>query len=132
MTPELTALTLAALLQVAQFVLMAIPVNRELGPDVTASPRDGMNLAAQVRPKTARLIRALNNHFEALILFTIAVIVVTLGNQSTPVTQYAAWTYLAARVIYVPAYYFGWQPWRSAIWGVGFLATVVMLVAALI
>jgi uncharacterized MAPEG superfamily protein len=132
MTPELTALALAGLLQVAQFVLMAIPVNMQLGPKLTASPRDGMNLATMVSRKTARLVRALNNHFEALILFTIAVLVVTLSNQSTPLTQTAAYTYLAARTLYVPAYYFGWQPWRSAIWGVGFIATVTMLIAALI
>jgi uncharacterized MAPEG superfamily protein len=132
MTPELTALALAALLQTLQFALMAIPVNLELGPKLTASPRDGMNLASMVSPKTARLVRALNNHFEALILFTIAVLVVTLSNQSTPTTHYAAYTYLAARTLYVPAYYFGWQPWRSAIWGVGFMATVTMLLSTLL
>jgi hypothetical protein len=40
MTPELTALTLAALLQVVQFVLMSVPANLELGTGKTASPRD--------------------------------------------------------------------------------------------
>ena len=40
--------------------------------------------------------------------------------------------HLAARVLYIPAYAFGWTPWRSAIWGVGFLATLTMLIAALI
>ena len=74
----------------------------------------------------------MNNHFEALILFTLAVVVVTIGDQSTTVTQYAAWAYLGARVLYIPAYVFGWRPWRSAIWGVGFFATVVMLIAALL
>jgi uncharacterized MAPEG superfamily protein len=132
MTPELTVLALAALLQVAQFAAMAIPVNIELGPKTTSSPRDGLDLAAMVSPKTARLVRALNNHFEALILFTIATLVVTLGNQSTPITQYAAYTYLAARILYVPSYYFGWQPWRSLIWGTGFAATVIMLLSSLI
>ena len=83
-------------------------------------------------PVTARLQRAMNNHFEGLILFTIAVLVITLSNQSTPTTQFAAFTYLVARVLYVPAYAFGWRPWRSAIWFVGFLATLTMLVAALI
>ena len=52
----------------------------------------------------------MNNHFEGLILFTLAVVVVTLGNQSTPFTQTAAWAYLAARILYVPAYAFGWRP----------------------
>lgn len=131
MTPELTVLALAGLLQAAQFTLFAVPANRELGVGYTSSPRDRPP-SRQMSAVTARLQRALNNHFEALILFTLAVVVVTLGNQSTPVTQYAAWIYLAARILYVPAYALGWRPWRSAIWSVGFFATLTMIVAALI
>jgi uncharacterized MAPEG superfamily protein len=131
MTPELTALTLAALVQVAQFTLFAVPANRDLTVDYTLSPRD----TAPPKPLakgTARLGRALNNHFEALVLFTIAVVVVTLGEKSSSLTQICGWAYLAARTLYVPAYAFGWQPWRSLIWSAGFLATSVMLVAALL
>jgi uncharacterized MAPEG superfamily protein len=136
MSPELTALALAALLQVVQFFLMAVPTNLELGPDKTAGPRDpdrlGKPLIEQVSPRTGRLIRALDNHFEGLILFTIAVVVVTLGPGSSPLTAACAWVYLGARVLYVPAYAFGLSPWRSVIWGVGFLATTLMLIAALL
>lgn len=135
MTPELTALTLAGLLQVVQYVLMSVPANLELGTRKTLSPRDpdrlGRPLMEQVSPRTGRLIRALDNHFEGLILFTLAVTVVTLSGQSSPLTQACAWAYLAARILYVPAYAFGWVPWRSVIWAVGFLATATMLVAAL-
>ena len=131
MTPELTTLALAALLQAVQFTLFAIPANKELTPGYTSSARDTPP-SRQMSPTTARLQRALNNHFEGLILFTIAVVVVTLGNQSTATTQYAAYAYLAARIAYVPAYYLGWRPWRSAIWMVGFAATITMIVAALI
>ena len=131
MTPELTALALAGLLQALQFTVFAIPANKELGVGYTSSPRDRPP-SREMSTVTGRLQRALNNHFEGLILFTLAVVVVTLGNQSTPVTQYAAWTYLGARVLYIPAYAFGWRPWRSAIWGVGFFATLTMIVASLI
>ena len=136
MTPELTALALAGLLQVVQYALMAIPANLELGPGKTLSPRDpdrmDKPLMEQVSRRTARLYRALNNHFEGLALFTVAVVVVTLGEESSTVTAACAWTYLAARVLYVPAYAFGWVPWRSLIWFVGFGATVLMLLAALV
>ncbi len=132
MTPELTVLALAALLQAVQFALMAVPANLELGTRATLSPRDGQPLAEKVSPRTARLIRALNNHFEALILFTIAVVVVTLSGQSTGFTAACAWIYLAARIAYIPAYAFGWVPWRSLIWSVGFFATLAMLLAALL
>ena len=131
MTPELTALTLAALLQTVQFLLYATPANLELGTKYTSGPRD-TPLPHPLSVTTARLQRALNNHFEGLILFTIAVVVVTLGNQASPVTVACGWTYLAARILYVPAYALGLSPWRSAVWGVGFFATVIMLVAALI
>jgi uncharacterized MAPEG superfamily protein len=131
MTPELTALALAGLLQAVQFHLFAIPANRELGVGYTSSPRDRPP-SRQMTDLTGRLQRAMNNHFEGLILFTLAVVVVTQGQQSTPVTQSAAWTYLAARVLYIPAYAFGWRPWRSAIWAVGFFATLTMIVAALV
>ncbi|MEL7462343.1 MAG: MAPEG family protein [Pseudomonadota bacterium] len=135
MTPELTALALAGLLQVIQYVLMSVPANLELGPGKTLSPRDqsrlGGSLESQLSEKTARLFRALNNHFEGLILFTLAVVVVTLADASTSFTAACAYTYLAARIGYIPAYYFGLRPWRSLIWFAGFVATTAMLLAAL-
>lgn len=129
MTPELTALALAGLLQVVQFVLMAVPANIQLGPDKTAGPRDG---GLELTGMAGRLHRAMNNHFEGLILFTIAVVVVTLGEQSTAYTATCAWIYLGARILYVPAYASGIPYLRSVIWAVGFFATVAMLAAALI
>jgi len=131
MTPELTALTLAALLQVAQFAAFAIPANRELGVGYTSSARDKPP-SRPLSQTTARLQRALNNHFEGLILFSIAVMVITASGQQTTFTAACAWAYLAARILYVPAYAFGWAPLRSLIWFIGFLATTAMLIAALI
>ncbi|MEJ6708707.1 MAG: MAPEG family protein [Amylibacter sp.] len=136
MTPELTILTYAALLQVVQFAIMSVIVNLDVGVAKTASPRDpsrlGRPLAELLSDNSGRVMRAFNNHFEGLILFTIAVVVVTVGGQSTSLTISCAWVYLFARIAYVPAYYFGWTPWRSLIWFVGFGATLVMLLAALI
>ena len=128
MSTELTVLALAGLLQVVQFVLMAVPANLQLGPDYTAGPRDERR-----EPKgfAGRMHRAMNNHFEGLILFTIAVVVVTLGDQSTAYTQTCAWVYLGARILYIPAYASGILYLRSVIWFVGFLATTAMIAAAL-
>ncbi|MBV6635830.1 MAG: MAPEG family protein [Mameliella sp.] len=136
MTPELTALTLAALLQVVQYVLMSVPANLELGMGKTMSPRDrnrlGGSLEDQLSVKTARLKRALDNHFEGLILFAIAVFVITWSDQGNGITAALSGLYLLARILYVPAYYFGWAPWRSLIWLAGFAATVLMLLLALL
>lgn len=131
MTPEVTVLALAGLLQAVQYVLMSVPANRELGMGKTLGPRDDRDLEARLSPRTARLKRALENHFEALTLFTLAVVVVRLGPGSTLPTAACAWIYLAARIAYVPAYAYGLVPWRSLIWSVGFLATVAMILTAL-
>ena len=128
---ELAVLGLAALLQGIQFALYAIPANREVGPGYTMSARDRPPSRA-MSERTARLGRALDNHFEGLILFTIAVVVVTLSGQSTGFTAACAGVYLVARILYVPAYWLGLRPWRSVVWFAGFLATMGMVLAALI
>jgi uncharacterized MAPEG superfamily protein len=128
MTPELTVLVLAALLQALQYAGYAIAANLQVGVDRALGPRDE---PIQLTGTAGRLQRALNNHFEGLILFTIACLVVTLSDQSSPLTAALAWIYYGARILFIPAYVFGWVPWRSIIWAVGFLATLIMLLVAL-
>ena len=129
MTPELTILTLAALLQVLQLCLYSVTANLQVGTKTAMGPRDAK---IELTGTAGRLQRALNNHFEGLILFTIAVVVITLSGQSSPLTATCAYLYLGARILYIPAYAFGLTPWRSVVWGVGFFATITMLVAALL
>lgn len=131
MTAELTALTLAAILQYVQFALYAVPANRQLGPGYTMSARD-RDPSNALSDRAGRLGRAFDNHFEGLILFGIAVGVIQMSGQNTGFTAACAWIYLIARIVYVPAYAFGWRPWRSLIWMVGFGATLLMLLAALL
>jgi uncharacterized MAPEG superfamily protein len=128
MTTELTVLALAGLLQALQFVAFSVAANLQVGPRVAMGPRDNV---PPLKGTAGRLQRALNNHFEGLILFTLAVVVVMLGAATSSLTAACAWIYLAARILYVPAYVLGWVPWRSAIWGVGFVATMLMILAAL-
>ncbi|EYD70648.1 MAPEG family protein [Limimaricola hongkongensis] len=136
MAPELQALAYAGLLQGAQFAWLSLRANMELGFAKTLSPRDparlGRPLEEQASARTGRLYRALNNHFEGLILFTLAVTVLILGDKTTGLSGVLAWTYLGARILYVPAYFFGLRPWRSLIWLVGFLATIAMIGLALV
>ncbi|UWQ13676.1 MAPEG family protein [Aliiroseovarius sp. M344] len=129
MTPELSILALAGLLQVVQFCIYSVLAQMQVGTKYAASSRD---TPRELKGKAGRAQRALNNHFEGLILFTAAVAVVTLSGQSTATTQTCAYLYLAARIVYLPAYLFGWTPWRSLIWAVGLIATAVMLISALI
>jgi len=129
MPVEIQVLAYAALLQYLQFVLMAVPLNIQLGTKYTGGPRDEPK---EVTGIPGRLKRAMDNHFEGLILFTIGVVVVVLGDAGSSVTAKAAWTYLAARILYVPAYASGVPLLRSLIWFVGFAATLTMLLAALL
>ncbi|AUC52492.1 MAG: MAPEG family protein [Sagittula sp.] len=129
MTPELTILTLAALLQAVQFAIFSVAAQMQVGTRYAASPRD---VPRQLTGLAGRAQRALNNHFEGLILFSIAVMVVTYSDIGDAFTAAAALVYLAARILYVPAYLFGWTPWRSLIWFAGFLATVFMLIWCLL
>ena len=129
MTAELTVLALAGLLQALQFVAYSVAANLQVGPKTAMGPRD-KHIA--LNGTAGRLQRALTNHFEGLIFFTIAVVVVVLGDKTTGFSAICAWTYLGARLLYVPAYAFGWTPWRSIIWAVGFLATLLIIVSALL
>lgn len=126
---EVRVLAYAGLLQFLQIVVYAVPANLQLGPGYTAGPRDEPRAPQGM---AGRLQRALNNHFEGLILFTIAVVVVVLGNASSSLTENAAWAYLASRVLYVPAYVSGIFMLRSLVWAVGFFATLVMIVVAVL
>jgi uncharacterized MAPEG superfamily protein len=128
MPVELKVLGYAALLQFLQFIVMAIPVNMQLGIAYTGGNRDVQRQATGVG---GRLKRALDNHFEGLILFTIAVLVIVLGEAGNALTERCAWTYLWARLLYVPAYASGIFLVRSLIWTVGFAATAIMLIVAL-
>jgi len=129
MPVEVRVLGYAALLQFLQVIVYAIPANLQLGPAYTAGPRDEQRA---VQGLAGRLQRALNNHFEGLVLFTIAVVVVVMGNASSALTVNAAWAYLVARVLYVPAYASGVYLLRSLIWAVGFFATLTMIVVAVL
>lgn len=129
MTPELTALALAGILQVIQMTLHIITHDAQVGIKTALSSRDKPITLAGL---AARLQRAYNNHYESLAIFTIAVIVISLSNQSTALTQNCAWAYVIARALYIPAYAFGLNPWRSLVWTVGIGAASIMLLASLL
>ena len=133
MSVEVQVLGWAAVLLVVQLVALAIAANLQVGPARLMGPRDeGIRLTGVA----GRLQRALQNHLESLVLFTVAVLLHALPAQAETaaagLTAPAALVYLAARAFYVPAYAFALSPWRSLIWGVGFLATLVVLVEGLL
>ncbi len=129
MSPELTVLGLAALLQVGQIAAYSVAANLQVDLRTALGPRDA---PVSLTGTAGRLQRAMNNHFEGLLLFAIACLLVTLAGKSTDFTAACAWAYLLARIAYVPAYALGLVPWRSVIWMTGFAATTALLIAGLI
>ncbi|WGW03929.1 MAPEG family protein [Tropicibacter oceani] len=129
MTPELTALTLAALLQVVHFAIYSVTAQIQVGTKYAASPRDTPRTLTGI---AGRAQRAMNNHFEGLILFAIAALTLTYADKADEFTAIASALYLIARVLYLPAYLLGLAPWRSLIWFIGFLATTFLLIKALL
>lgn len=127
LTTELYILALAFFLQVFQLMLYGVVANLQVGVGYSMSARD---TAKSLTGVAGRLQRALNNHFEALILFAIAVGLVTALGASNAATEICAHAYLVARILYVPAYAQGLTPWRSIIWAIGFFATIAMVVIA--
>ena len=126
---EIQVLAWSGLLASAQLVLLAIYANRQLSPRYLVSARDEPR---QLSGIPARLQRAFQNQIEGLVLFAAAAVAVTLGGASSPITEACAAAYIAARVIFVPLYWFG-IPWlRTIVWGVGFAATLLMLLAAVL
>ena len=84
----------------------------QVGTKKALSPRD---TPVQLTGKAGRLQRAMNTIRRPDPL-GIAVMVITYSGQGDGRTAIACAIYLAARVLYVPAYVFGWVPWRSVIW----------------
>mgnify|MGYP003146156903 CR=1 FL=1 len=130
MTPELAALAASVLVHLAAVMWSQQALNGDIGKDGNVGTRE--NLETRISPRTARLRRALANHVENTGLFIIAVVLVQMTGSSSWLTATAAWVYVAARALYLPAYAFGWVPWRSLIFTAGLLATLLMIVASLI
>lgn len=126
---EVRILAFAGLLAAVQLLLMAVPANVQLGSKYVASARDTPRPLSGI---PARLQRAFQNHMEGLVLFAVAVVVVTLGGASSPLTEGCALAYLAARLVYIPLYAFGVPYLRSLVWAIGSGATVVMLGSAVL
>jgi uncharacterized MAPEG superfamily protein len=128
MTPELAALAATVLVHLAAVGWSQKALEEDIGRDGNLAPRDGDLALGQT---TQRLRRALANHTENIGLFIIAVVLVQFTQANGWFTATCAWIYVAARALYLPAYAFGWVPWRSYIFLTGLLATLAMILAAI-
>ncbi|WP_286174106.1 MAPEG family protein [Rhodobacter sp. NTK016B] len=130
LTPELAALAALAFVHFGTIFVAQRFLTRDIGAEGNTGTRE--NLDERLSPLTKRLRRATDNFTENVGPFIIAVLVVVLAGQTSTATAVLAWIYVAARVLYVPAYALAWVPWRTVIFSVGMLSTLALLVLGLI
>lgn len=128
---ELQQIVYALLLAALHLTLYAILANVEIGPDYTAGPRDRPP-PEPMSATLARLGRAWENCNETLPWFAVAMFAAHLGGKVDASVIAAGWTYLAARVVYLPVYVFGIPYLRSAVWSVATGAILFIAIVSLL
>jgi uncharacterized MAPEG superfamily protein len=127
MTLELSCLAWLVVLAVVQIMMAGQARTKQYGTQWNVSARDGK--MPELNPMAARLLRAQANLFETLPLFAIAILIATVANKTSWMTEVGAVTYLIARLIYLPLYAFGVPVIRTIVWLISMVGLLLVLVA---
>ena len=125
---ELSILAIYGILVAITLVLQATGTLLQLDMGYLMSSRDE---GRTVTGMAARTERALSNSVTAMALFAPAILILAVKDAFSAQTLLAAQVFLAARVVYLPAYVFGIVGIRSLVWTIGFFATIVLYFLAL-
>ncbi len=124
LTADLWALVAALALASAQLSIASIVTLRQLGGGWVAGPRDQPREATGL---SGRFVRAHRNLLEIFPQFLAALFVVHAANTVGALSAVGAWMFVAARVLYVPAYAFAPPGVRPVCWLVAWAGIVVIL-----
>lgn len=113
MTSDLWALVAAILLAVVQITIASVLTLRQLGGDWVLSARDAPR---EVTGLSGRFVRAQRNLLEIFPQFVAALFVVHAAQAADSLTSIGAWTFVVARILYVPAYAFAPPGIRPLCW----------------
>ena len=127
---ELLVLALGCVLLLAHILLAGRSRTQQYGKDWNMSARDGE--MPPLDPVPARLLRAQANYQETFPAVAAVLLALVVAGKTSDVTAIAAWTWLAARVVYLPLYWTGIPKVRTLVWSVGFAALLVLLGALLL
>lgn len=124
-------MTIAAWCLLAAFLLIYIP----RGPTIRgALKQEGGYDILEPRAQEARLggraLRAHSAHLnmlEAFPAFAAAVLINHILATDPAWRDGLALAFIAARIVYIPAYLYDWGYGRTAVWAVGFFATLALL-----
>lgn len=128
MAPELNVLLWSTLLAFIYLGVHGHLLRRQIGYAAENESRDhdpAPDLMA------GRGIRAFRNFLETYPVFIALVVVVVVGGRSSAMTEWGAWIWLVARVVYLPAYIGGIGRPRSAIWLISLIGLALMFLGAL-
>ncbi|MCV2871577.1 MAPEG family protein [Defluviimonas sp. WL0050] len=128
MSSELNILALYGLYTALILILKVTGATGQLGMGYLMSARDEARTLTGI---TARLDRALSNSITAMALFAPAILILALKDGFSATTLTAAQAFLIARILYVPSYGLGITGIRTLLWLIGFAATVILYIIAL-
>lgn len=124
MTGDLWALAAAILLLSVQLGIASVLTLRQLGGAWVAGPRD---TPREVTGISGRFVRAHRNLLEIFPQFAAALFLVHAANTAGALANIGAWTFVIARVLYVPAYAFAPPGVRPAFWMTAQMGIYVIL-----
>lgn len=125
MPTELLVLALGAVLLLVHIMIAGRYRTRQYGTAWNMGARD--EKMPPLDPVPARLLRAQANYQETFPIAVVALLGVVLADKTSEWTAVAAWTWLGARVVYLPLYWTGVPKVRTAVWAVATLAILTVL-----
>ena len=132
MTQELWIALSAAILGVVTCLASPVAAGLQSGKAYftwNAGPRDK---PFDIGPHADRLKRAFSNFMETYVVFSVFAICLAFAHKSSTLSVIGAWTYLIARIVYVPLYLFAVTGIRSIVWGIGLLGIALCALALFI
>ncbi len=123
---ELVLLGWSTILLFVYIMVEGQSATRERGLDWNAGPRDGN--AKPLGPIAGRASRALRNFQETYPAFIALALALTVSGRTGGLGEVGTWTWLVARIVYLPLYLLGIPYLRSLCWTVSILGLILMLV----
>jgi len=124
MTSDLWALVAALLLASVQLGIASVLALRQAGGAWVLGPRDTPH---EVTGISGRFVRAHRNLLEILPQFAAALFVVHAADALGALAAIGAWTFVTARVFYVPAYAYGPVGNRPLFWQAAWFGILIIL-----
>ncbi|MGH8279312.1 MAG: MAPEG family protein [Gammaproteobacteria bacterium] len=131
MSPEMTVLALVTLFYLFAWVPPLIAKSRVYGTRWLFGEHSVLS-RGPLPEAVERMVLAHDNFRESYPPFAVAVLLLAFSGGFTRLTAFAAWVYLVARLVHMPAASFGLPLLRGLVWLLGLAATLYLLAMALV